>query len=164
MSKLILMRPYKDELAFSADVMKLIESFGDYHPDVIVPLLRGGSAPQVYVAESLGVMDVRPVSIERLEVGTPSEKRTIAYPPNGDIGDVDGLDVLLLEDDIPTGKSLLFAKQYLESKGARVKIAAVYVKPDTKHIADFYGEVCDPLPDLYWKPSRAGNRVVRKQD
>lgn len=146
---------YRDESLFREDVNRLISMMGNYKPDIIIPLLRGGQAPCVYVAEHLGVMDVRPMSIERRQ-----EERIVVFPPDGNIGDVDDLDVLLLEDDVPTGKSLLYAKQFLLKKGARVKIAAVYVLPETKEITDYYGLVLSPLPHMYFKPSRSGDRIV----
>ncbi|MFH1358842.1 MAG: phosphoribosyltransferase family protein [archaeon] len=151
------MREHRDEMQFREDVQKLINMMGDYKPEVIVPLLRGGQAPCVYVAEQLGVMDVRPISVERR-----GEECGIVFPPKGDIGLVDDKKILLLEDDIPTGKSLIYAKQFYEKLGGQVKIGAVYVLPLTKHIADFYGLVSDPLPNMYFKPTRTGDRIVNR--
>jgi len=150
------MRPYRDEVQFKIDVQRLITKMEDYRPDIIVPLLRGGQAPCVYIAEQLKIIDVRPISIERI-----NEKRNIVFPPKGNIGKVNGKKILLLEDDIPTGKSLIYAKKFYESKGADVKIAAVYVLPETKNIANFYGVEMVELPDMYFKPSRSGDRIVK---
>ena len=149
------MREYRDERQFREDVQKLIGMMGDYKPDIIVPLLRGGQAPCVYIAEQLDIMDIRPISIER-----KGDVRIIVFPQDGNIGEVNGVDILLLEDDIPTGKSLIYAKKFYEAKGARVKVAAVYVLPQTKKIADFFGIEMDPLPNMYFKPSRSGDRTV----
>lgn len=109
----------------------------------------------VPLAEWLHVMDVRPMNIEREEGG-----RRIVYPPGGNVGNVAGLDVLILEDDVPTGGSILYAKRVLEDQGAKVKIAAVYVHSKSARLVDFYGMVSDPLPSLPWKPSREGDRIV----
>ncbi len=146
---------YRDESKFRKDIQFLISMISNYRPDIIVPLLRGGQAPCVYVAEEFQIMDVRPISVERR-----GEGRVIVYPNKGDIGDVKACNILLLEDDIVTGKSLLHAKEFYENKGASVKIAAVYVNTNTKSMADFYGRVSNPLPNLYFKPSRSGDRIV----
>lgn len=72
-----------------------------------------------------------------------------------------GKKILLVEDDLPTGKGFMFAKQYLEQKGAIVKTAAVYVNSVSRPLVDYCGAFQDPLPDLPWKPSRAGDRNVQ---
>ncbi len=137
---------------FIGDVDKLVESFGSYRPDVIVPSMCGGLVPAGIVAERLGIKDTRPISIERK--GTT---RRITYDIQGDIA---GMKILLLEDDLPTGKGFIFAKEYYQSKGALVKIAAVYVNSESEKIADYFGRKHDPLPNLPWKPARAGDRII----
>jgi len=137
---------------FVKDIDKLIIVMGKYRPDVIVPSMCGGLVPAGILAEKLGIKDVRPISIERI-----GEKRRIAYDIQGRIK---GLKLLLLEDDLPTGRGFLHAKQIFQKKGAKVKIAAVYVNSKSKGTADFYGQLLDPLPNLPWKPSRSSDRIV----
>lgn len=137
---------------FTKDVDFLIKAMGDYRPDVIIPSMRGGLVPAGILAEKLSIKDVRPVSIQR-----KGESRIIAYDIQGDIK---GLKVLLLEDDMPTGKGFIFAKKEYEERGAEVKIAAIYVNSTSEKVADFFGRKYDPLPNLPWKPARAGDRIV----
>ncbi len=143
---------------FETDIDKLVEMMGDYRPDVIVPSMNGGLVPAGILAEKLsqkyGVpfRDVRPISIER-----EGNTRRIAYDVQGDLS---GQNILLLEDDLPSGKGFQHAKQEFEKRGASVKIAAVYVNSVSEPFADFYGEKLDPLPNLPWKPVRAGDRLI----
>ncbi len=137
---------------FIKDTDKLAEMMKSYKPDIIVPSMNGGLVPAGILAEKLSIKDVRPVSIERI-----GEKRKIAYDIQGD---VKGKKILLLEDDLPTGKGFIYLKSILEKKGAEVRIAAVYVNYKSKKVADFYGEDLDILPDLPWKPNRNGDRVI----
>lgn len=139
---------------FVKDIDRLIEMMGDYRPDVIVPSMIGGLVPAGILAEKLGIKDVRPISIERR-----GSDRSIAYDVHGDLK---GLKVLLLEDDLPTGLGFIAAKKLYEERGAEVKIAAVYVNSQSENIADFFGEKRDPLPNLPWKPARAGDRIVKE--
>jgi hypoxanthine phosphoribosyltransferase len=144
---------------FEVAIDKLVEMMGDYKPDVIIPSMNGGLVPAGILAEklsqkdSLPFRDVRPISIERI-----GDKRIIRYDVQGDIS---GLNVLLLDDDLPTGKGFQHAKQEFQRRGAKVKIAAVYVNSISEKLADFYGEKLDPLPNLPWKPTRSGDRIVR---
>ncbi len=143
----------KTWVEFESDVVKLIKNMRGFKPDVIVPSMRGGLVPGALIAETLGVKDVRPISIERI-----GEERRIGYDVQGKIK---GLKLLLVEDDLPIGIGAVFAKKFLEQKGAAVKISAVYVNNLSCKVVDFYGELIDPLPDLPWKPSRNGDRIVQ---
>jgi len=137
---------------FEKDIDKLIEMMGSYNPDIIVPSMCGGLVPAGIIAEKLKIKDVRPISIERI-----GEERKVVYDIQGE---VEGKKILLLEDDLPTGKGFILLKGILEKKGAEVKIAAVYINKKSKGVADFYGELLDPLPNLPWKPSRSGDRKL----
>lgn len=138
---------------FEKDVRSMVGIMGDYRPDIIVPSMCGGLVPAGMVSELLGVKDVRPISIERR-----GDERIIVYDVQGDVA---GKSILLLEDDLPSGKGFLHAKGVYEGRGAEVKIAAVYVNSKSEAVADFYGQVLNPLPDLPWKPARSGDRIVR---
>jgi hypoxanthine phosphoribosyltransferase len=152
------MRITKSWQEFEGDIDKLVERMGDYIPDVIVAFMNGGLVPAGILAEKLTqkygrpFRDIRPVSVER-----KGEERRIAYDIQGSIS---GLNVLLLEDDLPTGLGPKVVKEQFERRGARVKIAAIYVNPVSEKVADFYGEKLDELPNLPWKPSRKGDRIV----
>jgi len=139
---------------FIEHIDNLIKMMKDYRPDVIVPSMVGGLIPAGILAEKLNIKDVRPISIERV-----GEERRIVYDVQGNIK---GKNILLLEDDLPTGKGFVYVKKVLEDRGAKVKIAAVHVNNISREIADFYGKYIDPLPNLPWKPSRFGDRIVKK--
>lgn len=143
---------------FESDIEKLVDMMGDYQPDAIIPSMCGGLVPAGILVEKLGkrygspFRDVRPISILRR-----GDERLIAYDVQGDLS---GLHVLLLEDDLPSGKGFEFVRGVYQSRGALVKIAAVYVNSVSVSLADFYGQKLDPLPNLPWKPARAGDRLI----
>lgn len=140
--------------SFVADIDALIKMMGPYRPDIIVPSMCGGLVPAGILAEKLGIKDVRLISIEQ-----SGEARRIVYDLQGDIA---GKKILLLEDDLPSGKGFLVAKALYEGRGAHVKIAAVYVNAKSRPLADYFGRALDPLPNLPWKPARAGDRIIKK--
>ncbi len=145
------MRPTKTWEVFHADTLKLVEKLGDYRPDVIAPCMLGGLIPGTIVAKALGIKDVRPIDIER-----EGNERRLAYDVQGSI---EGKKVLILEDDLPTGKGPVVIKKQFEERGAEVKIAAVYVTPLSEKVTDFYAGIMEELPHYPWKKQHAGDRL-----
>ncbi len=143
--------PAKSWEQFQEDTMKLIENMGGYKPDVIAPCMLGGLIPGAIIAKQLGVEDVRPIDIER-----EGKERRLAYDVQGSIA---GKKVLILEDDLPTGIGPALVKKIFEKRGAAVKIAAVYVTPESKAIADFFAAVYEKPFDYPWKRFHAGDRL-----
>ena len=136
---------------FYSDILKLVKNFGDYRPDIICPCMTGGLVVGGVVARLLEIKDVRPIDIER-----KGDERILAYDIQGGI---EGKKVLLLEDDLPTGKGPAVVKKIFEQRGAEVKIAAVYVSPVGEKVSDFYVEVMEHLPDYPWKKQHSGDRL-----
>lgn len=145
------MRSTKTWEQFHADTLKLVETLGDYRPDVIVPCMLGGLIPGTIVAKALDIKEVRPIDIER-----EGNERRLAYDLQGSI---EGEKVLILEDDLPTGKGPVAIKKQFEERGAEVKIAAVYVTPLSEKVTDFYAEVIEELPNWPWKKQHSGDRL-----
>jgi hypoxanthine phosphoribosyltransferase len=138
---------------FHEDTKKLIEKFGDYTPEIIAPCMLGGLIPSTIIAKELGLNDVRPIDIER-----EGDERRIVYDVQGEIN---GKKVLILEDDLPSGKGAELAKKQFEQRGAKVKIAAVYVSEIGESVADFYVEEYsskDPI-EYPWKKFHKGDRL-----
>jgi len=133
------------------DILKLAEKVKVFDPDIIAPCMLGGLVPGMIIAKKLGLKDVRPIDIER-----QGEERRITYDVQGSI---DGKKVLLLEDDLPTGKGPVIVKKIFEERGAVVKIAAVYVNGKSRQVTDFYAAVLDELPDYPWKRHHSGDRL-----
>ncbi len=128
----------------------------DYQPEIIVPAMNGGLVPAGIVAARLKLKDVRPVS-----VGRRGEERFFLYPKNGDIGDIKGKRILIVEDDVPTGKSIKMAREHFLAQGAKeVKIACVFKAKGVGGIDFFAGEV-NPhsFPEYPWKITNLGDRV-----
>ncbi len=136
---------------YYSDITKLTERLGVYRPDIIVPSMLGGLIPGAIMAKQLGIKDIRPIDIER-----EGNVRRLVYDVHGSIA---GKKVLLVEDDLPTGKGPAVVKKIFEERGAEVKIASVYVCSVSKPIVDFYSSVCKNLPDYPWKKFHAGNRL-----
>jgi len=134
-----------------SDCLKLIDEFGSYRPDVVCPCMLGGLISAAIIAKTLGISDVRPIDIER-----KGDERRLAYDVHGSLK---GKKVLILEDDLPTGKGPAVIKRLFEQRGSEVKIGALYVTPEGAKVADFFVEEMPQLPDYPWKKHHAGDRL-----
>ena len=105
--------PKKSWQQLHSDVLKLAEKVKAFEPDIIVPCMLGGFVPGMIMAKALGIKDVRPIDIER-----EGEERRLAYDIQGSIA---GKRVLLLEDDLPTGRGPAVIKKVFEKGGGRSK-------------------------------------------
>lgn len=124
-----------------------------FQPDMLVIAMNGGLVPGGIIASRLQIKDVRPVSI-----GRKGDERYFLYPLTGNIGDVRGVKILIIEDDVPTGKSVQLAKEYFLKQGAReVKIACVFKFKGIPDI-DFFAQEVDTFPRYPWKETNLGNR------
>jgi len=114
---------------FESEVDKLaarIESV----PDVVIGIARGGVIPAVLLSKSLKVKDMYVLKVQK----EGDERRVMAEI----FTDVSNSKVLLVEDMLETGKSIIVAKQYLEAKGAEVKTACLYTMPITEIQPDYF--------------------------
>ena len=144
---------------FHKDVMGLVPGIMDFAPDMIVPCLRGAMVPATIIAEELNTLEIYPMDVERL--GIQRELAFLYMPKLSFLGKR----ILILEDDMYTAQGVLRAKEFLESQGAIVKIAAVYVTRESVRHADFYFKSFEfeDMPDYPWKPTRNGDRLRNKE-
>lgn len=89
--------------------------------DIIVGVVRGGVVPARMLSSRLGVKKMYCISVEK-----DGNERKVVTEINEDI---DGKKILLIEDMLETGQSLVVAKKYLENKGAHVATGCLYTMP-----------------------------------
>lgn len=72
--------------------------------------------------------------------------------------DLTGKTILLVEDMLESGRSLMVAQKYLESKGATVKTACLYTMPISEVKPDFSLKEVEAVVRFPWeKKTLAGN-------
>jgi hypoxanthine phosphoribosyltransferase len=143
---------------FSEDVKSLISGIAKFDPEVIVPCMRGALVPATIIAEELKIYDILPIDVERIN---RDRNLSLFYMPTIPLR---GKKVLILEDDLYTGEGVIKVKEFLESQGAIVKVAAIYATLEAKHHADFYfsSHIKEDMPDYPWKPTRNDDRIRSK--
>jgi uncharacterized protein len=99
----------------------------DGSPDVVVGILRGGMIPAVRLSHLLGLRDVRALNVTHTTadgVNAAKTSRPLVHNSSS-LGDVTGLDLLLVDDVAGTGETISVCRSILEAAGARnVRIAA----------------------------------------
>ena len=118
---------------------KIIDS--NYNVDVIIAIARGGLVPARLLADILGIFDVLSIKVEHWVVTashTPEAK--IKYPFKLDL---QGKNVLIVDDITDTGDSIDLSKKYVieNFNTTNVKTATLqYIKPVAKVTPDYYAE------------------------
>lgn len=102
----------------------------DFSPDIIVGIVRGGIIPARFLSTFLHVKNMFCLTVQK-----SGSKRTITTSIDTDIK---GKSILLVEDILETGKSMIVVKNYLEEKGAIVKTACLYTMPESVTKPDYY--------------------------
>lgn len=111
-------------------------------PDIIVGIVRGGLIPARLLAKYLDVSEMYALTVKKV-----GDDRLVTSEISEDIT---GRSILLVEDVLETGTSMIAAMKYLKSKGAIVKTASIYYQPQTKIVPDYYISDKDDVPTFPW--------------
>jgi uncharacterized protein len=97
--------------------------------DVVVGILRGGMIPAIRLAHVLGLRDVRALEVTHTAadgVNAAKTPRPVIRNPSS-LGDLTGLDVLLIDDAAGTGDTITASRGLLQAAGAGSVRAAACV-------------------------------------
>jgi len=130
-----------DWIKFENEVRKLSSKI-DFKPDIIVGIARGGLIPSRLLSSLLKIKDVYCVTVKK-----NGSRRIVVTEIKENFKNKK---ILLVEDVLETGKSLIAAKNYLESRGAVVKTCCLYFMPYTEIKPDYYLEVITKLVKFPW--------------
>ncbi|MCS7104463.1 MAG: phosphoribosyltransferase [Thermofilaceae archaeon] len=124
-----------------------VEASG-FKPDLIVSIARGGYIPARLLCDFLDVHDL--VSLQVLHWGKAAEITAVAHVKYPYDLNLSGKRVLLVDDILDTGDSVIVARDYILSrwKPAELKIAAMqWISSVAKIKPDFYVE---EVKDWIW--------------
>ena len=119
-------------------VAKKINGSG-YKPDLIVGLARGGWVFARILCDLIGVKDLVSLKVEHWGItATPDGKAKLKYPLKVDLN---GKNVLIVDDITDTGESMLIAVEYIQSLNpSEIRTAALRHITCSKFMPDYFGE------------------------
>lgn len=127
---------------FEREMLKL-SAIIDFKPDYIVGIVRGGLVPARKLSGLLSVKQMFCLNVDKKD-----QDRVV----NSDISyDLHNKRILLVEDMLETGDSLMVAKEWIEKRGAMVKTACLYTMPITKHTPDYYLAQVQSIVSFPWE-------------
>ncbi|MEM0362171.1 MAG: phosphoribosyltransferase [Sulfolobales archaeon] len=137
-----------DEIVeWSRELSKIVKASG-FKPDVIVAVARGGYVPARLLCDFLNVENLLSIQSQHwTEAAKVAEKALIKFKYTVDLS---GMKVLLVDDIVDTGESLILAKNFIvnEWRPDDVKIAALqWISPVAKLKPDFY---LIEVKEWYW--------------
>jgi hypoxanthine phosphoribosyltransferase len=110
-----------------------------YKPDIIVAVARGGYVPARLLCDFLGVENLLSVQSQHWTEAAKAEERAILKYPY--VVDARGLSVLVVDDIVDTGETLMLARDHIRDswKPLEVKTAALqWISPVAKFKPDYY--------------------------
>ncbi len=110
-----------------------------FKPDWIIGVSRGGLVPARLLSDYLNIFNISIIRIEFYKTITETKDfPTISQPLQVN---VKGKKVLIVDDVVDTGRSLVVAKEHVKRAGAlEAKIAVLHFKPKSVIKPDFYIE------------------------
>lgn len=101
-------------------------------------IVRGGIVPGMLLTDYLGLRKMHFIRIRHWDHTGEKNPRARLRWACGE--SVEGKKVLLVDDLVDTGKSMLLAKEHLEGKNAEVKTATLIYKKTSEIKPDFFGK------------------------
>lgn len=129
-------------IVFKKEILSLSKKI-NFKPDILIGIVRGGLVPTRLLSTILKVKNVYCLTVNKI-----GEKRKVQTEINGNLKNKK---ILLIEDMLETGKSLIEAKKYLELKGANIKTACLYITPQSEIKPDFYLKTVNKLIKFPWE-------------
>jgi uncharacterized protein len=114
----------------------------DAKVDIIVAIVRGGLVPARLLAKYL--------KIEEMYCLTIVKEGNDRHILSNITVELTGKNILLVEDFLESGKSLIAAKQYLEGLGATVKTASLSYQPSALVKPDYSNGEQATIPQFPW--------------
>ena len=121
-----------------------------FKADIIVAISRGGLVPARLLSDSLNVPILYTIRISFYSsVGIRKEKPEVTQPLDVDIK---GKKVLIVDDISDSGKSLVLAKEYVDSlEAGETKTATIHYKPTSVFKPDFFSKTTNAWVVYPWE-------------
>jgi len=131
MSKKVIQLSWNDFRSACIQLAATIRS-SNFQPDILVAVARGGWIPTRYLSD---ILDVKKIASIGLMYSDAQRNTLVTYSIPDPI--TKGADLLLIEDFLETGVSLINARDILNKLGANVRTASLYYQAGTAILPDY---------------------------
>jgi len=129
---------WEEIVEWSRSLAKIIKTSG-FKPDVIVAIARGGYVPARLLCDFLGVENLLSLQSQHwTEAAKVAERALIKFRY---VVDLSGMKVLIVDDIVDTGESLILARDFIKNewRPEEVRIATLqWISPVAKLKPDYY--------------------------
>ncbi len=138
------------------------EKIQNYKPDLIVGIARGGLIPARILTDLLETPQFDTIEVEfYLGINQTRPEPELKQQLSASVTDKK---ILLVDDIADTGKSLQLAKSHLQDKGSQeIKIATLYLKPQSITKPDFYEKQTSSWVIFPWDTKETIRKILQKQ-
>jgi len=140
--------------------MKIKKS--SFKADIIVAIARGGLVPARLVSDYLNVKKIFTIQLVFYDkVGKHYKKPRLI---SGLSCSIKNKNVLVVEDIADSGKSLEFAKKYLEKKSPKkIKFLTLHIKPNSSFKPDFFAAITDSWVVYPWEKEEVKKEIYKNR-
>lgn len=133
-----------------------------FKPDLIVAIARGGLIPARILTDLLEIPQLATLPVEfYVDIAQTKQEPTLKQAFTAQ---VQGKNVLLVDDIADTGKSLQFAENHLKNQGAQqIQSAALYFKPCSIKKPDYFEKQTANWVIFPWDTKETLRCIIRKQ-
>ena len=127
-----------------------------WQPTAILGISRGGLIPAAMLSYMLDVRLIQAVRVEHYDDQNnrlASGARFVDGPQPFATLDITTERILIVDDIIDTGETLKLVRQAVQDHADQIKVAALYVRSNQKHAADWYWKVEDEWVVFPWAPA-----------
>ncbi len=138
------------------------EKIQGYKPDLIVGIARGGLIPARILTDLLETPLLATIEVEfYLGIAQTKAEPTLKQPLTTPVR---CKKILLVDDIADTGKTLQLAKSHLQNLGpSEIKIATLYLKPQSITKPDFYEKQTSNWVIFPWDTKETLRKIIQKQ-
>lgn len=127
----------------------------NFEPDIIISIARSGLIPASLISYALGNKELYVVKIDFSKTQQMSKRQDMRDKPkiSQELSkDIEGLNVLVVDEMVVSGTTLKLMNDYLQMKSPKdVKYCVLYKQPWTEFNPDYCGQEIRQWPIFPWK-------------
>lgn len=149
---------WEDVMLLSSKVANAVKS-SSWKADAVVGISRGGIIPARIISDMLLVRDFYVYGVKYYTGINERDEIRVVQKPDGNFKNKN---VLIVDDIIDSGKTMIFVRDQLSSEAAGVRTAALLKKPWSEFEPDFYASITDKWIVFPWETTETKAELEKR--